>query len=504
MVPQKVTLENFLSYREKQELEFADFDLCMLSGPNGSGKSSVFDAVTFALFGEHRAGASSFDDLINKQADAAAVEFEFLLDGRRWQARRTIRRKRTGGATCTMQLNQWSGQRGGWEAVPETSTQRGFNSWVRHHVGLTIETFTSSMLLRQGESDRLISAKAPERFKVLAGIVELERYQKLEERANDQRKKASARCDALDGQLRVVAAVTDHELRLAAEQAVTATQTVALADQGIVEFQSLLMHAGQWEQIGAALHAARTQHDGYKRLLEQAEKIKLEFLRLSDLRQTLPHLRAIADQCRKLAESQAAAKAIGAERAATQEALEHLTQQEADARAALEKLQADIADAETKRHAGSELLAMLKTSLTIAETFAHQRAALAGAEAELAKLPGDPSGDLAAARARRDDANSVRLALPILVRFDEHRRELIRLRGTLPELTQARQATLDKLEAHGAGEDALQRQLKSAAAAVERAQKDDSDAAAHVKVAREALRKISDLGPDAAGTGCPT
>src|SRR5687768_16995345 len=99
MVPQKVTLENFLSYREKQEVDLADFDLCMLAGPNGSGKSSVFDAVTFALFGEHRAGASSFDDLINKQADAAAVEFEFLLDGRRWQARRTIRRKRTGGAT---------------------------------------------------------------------------------------------------------------------------------------------------------------------------------------------------------------------------------------------------------------------------------------------------------------------------------------------------------------------------------------------------------------------
>jgi len=82
VIPQRVLLKGFLCYTDEQEVRFdGSATLWMLSGLNGSGKSSIFDAVTYALFGHHRGGGSQAVELINKDSDSLLVEFDFLLDG---------------------------------------------------------------------------------------------------------------------------------------------------------------------------------------------------------------------------------------------------------------------------------------------------------------------------------------------------------------------------------------------------------------------------------------
>ncbi len=56
------------------------------------------------------------------------------------------------------------------------------------HVGLNYETFTSSVLLLQGKADKLLDSKPEGRREVLAGIVDLERYEKLHRTADEKRK----------------------------------------------------------------------------------------------------------------------------------------------------------------------------------------------------------------------------------------------------------------------------------------------------------------------------
>ena len=51
MIPIRLQIEGFLSYRERVDLSFNDFDLACISGSNGAGKSSLLDAITWALFG---------------------------------------------------------------------------------------------------------------------------------------------------------------------------------------------------------------------------------------------------------------------------------------------------------------------------------------------------------------------------------------------------------------------------------------------------------------------
>ena len=106
MIPQRVKMTGFLSYKDEQEVAFGSAPLWMLAGTNGSGKSSVFDGVTYALFGHHRGGSQNAVELVNKESNSMAVEFDFTLDGTLYRAKRTLRKSAKGATSGTQQILQ--------------------------------------------------------------------------------------------------------------------------------------------------------------------------------------------------------------------------------------------------------------------------------------------------------------------------------------------------------------------------------------------------------------
>src|SRR5947209_14529230 len=216
MIPKRIKLSGFLCYKDEQEIAFDGSALWMLSGLNGSGKSSVFDAVTYALFGYHRGGAQGAHELINKDSDGLGVEFDFLLDGHLYRAKRTLRRDPKGGARgATQNVYRYkagdNGQ-GSWVAVEGTNLRRGFDDWVADNIGLNYDTFTSSVLLLQGKAEKLLDSKPEGRREVLARIVDLERYEVLHRKADDQRKTQEATLKSLGNRLNALPGVSPDEL----------------------------------------------------------------------------------------------------------------------------------------------------------------------------------------------------------------------------------------------------------------------------------------------------
>ena len=78
MIPVKLTMRNFMCYRDNvPPVYFDGIHLACLSGDNGNGKSALIDAMTWALWGKTR--AKSDDDLIHSGQTETEVEFDFSV-----------------------------------------------------------------------------------------------------------------------------------------------------------------------------------------------------------------------------------------------------------------------------------------------------------------------------------------------------------------------------------------------------------------------------------------
>ena len=74
MIPQQLTLKNFLSYQDTT-LDFRGLHTACICGANGAGKSSLLEAITWVLWGKSR--ADSEDDVLHNGSDYVRVDFLF-------------------------------------------------------------------------------------------------------------------------------------------------------------------------------------------------------------------------------------------------------------------------------------------------------------------------------------------------------------------------------------------------------------------------------------------
>src|SRR5262245_1025840 len=304
MIPRRIKLGGFLCYKDEQEIGFEGSALWMLAGLNGSGKSTVFDAVTYALFGHHRGGATNAGELINKDSNALAVEFEFLVDGQPYQIRRTLRRDARGNPKGTQSVLRLDAASGRWVPVADASQADGLKAWVRDKIGLNYETFTSSVLLLQGKAEKLLDSKPSGRAEVLAGIVDLERFQKLHERADARRKALKSKLENLQGQSTGVPEVSDFELLAAENKIYDAEHARDTAVKEIDRLRNLEFSARRWVELRARLDGLKNRWEAAQTLIAESVAIEQAYTRLRELKDVIPHILVIQEKQLAVAESE--------------------------------------------------------------------------------------------------------------------------------------------------------------------------------------------------------
>src|SRR5262245_5681023 len=109
MIPQRVKLSGFLSYKDEQEVRFDESRLWMLSGTNGSAKTRICGAVTVALFGPQRGGSQSASELVNKECSTLSIEFDFTVEKQLYRIKRTVRRQKNDKIAGTQQILKFVG-----------------------------------------------------------------------------------------------------------------------------------------------------------------------------------------------------------------------------------------------------------------------------------------------------------------------------------------------------------------------------------------------------------
>jgi len=286
MIPLRITLKGFMSYRDEVTFSFDGKPLWMLAGPNGAGKSAVFDAMTYALYAHHRLGGQKHVELIHKRADSMSVEFEFACGDDIYAVKRTLARE----GQPSREVFHIKGphapnpNRVGPQAVPETSSDWGFNLWVTETIGLSYETFIASVLLRQGNSDALLEADPAKRHEMLGQIVDLSAYKRLYDEADKRRKRFEGEKDILQGQLRELAPVDECELAELAERAAAQGAAMHGSQKRLLHLAGLKVHAGHWMRLTGDQTEVRKALDEARGLLVQAERIEREATRFDELR----------------------------------------------------------------------------------------------------------------------------------------------------------------------------------------------------------------------------
>jgi len=393
MIPRRVSLQNFLSFGAKQEIEFADDEpLWCISGPNGVGKSAVFDAITYCLFAKHRGGKQGAQNLIKHGESGFTVGFEFAIDRAAYRITRSLGKK-------TTQSVERLDADGTWKVIPDLNGATAVDDWVKETVGLDFEAFTASVMLRQGEAADIVNATGKKRHEILSKVIGLERFQTLAVGIADA---AKGKRTSLDNLLKRKAAepeIEPAEIQAAdvALAAADAAGTQAEADKATAA--ELVIWARRW----AELHG---DHAKVKAVLTQAaqrageaEAIRSRKERFDELEKVLPPLMdwiALRNE------------EVGFERQKAE-----LEPRLTAARALLET--AERTDAETRAHCENlrQLLPELERRVMQLKSESErltQQAILAGEleqlDAELAAYPADLGEQVDVALAERDNVET--------------------------------------------------------------------------------------------------
>src|SRR4030042_1001290 len=185
MIPVRLHLKNFMCYGENvPALSFEGIHGACLCGGNGNGKSAIFDAITWAIWGKSR--SDSDDNLIHFGQTEMQVELEFLLADQKYRVIRKRSRKpgntKPGQSILDLQIHD---ENTGYVSI-SGNTIAETQDRILELLHMDYQTFVNSAFLRQGHSNEF-SIKTPAKRKaILASILGLEIYDRLEARAREQ------------------------------------------------------------------------------------------------------------------------------------------------------------------------------------------------------------------------------------------------------------------------------------------------------------------------------
>ncbi len=188
MKPLLLKMSAFGPYADETEVDFSklgDGAVYLITGDTGAGKTTIFDGITYALYGE--ASGSSRDDarmLRSKYARPETptyVELTFSYRGREYRVRRSpeYERPKARGEGVTKQPA--TAELFFPDGRPPLTKTTEVTKAVTELIGLDRNQFSQIAMIAQGDFLRLLLAKTEERSAIFRKIFRTASYQQLQE-----------------------------------------------------------------------------------------------------------------------------------------------------------------------------------------------------------------------------------------------------------------------------------------------------------------------------------
>ncbi len=412
MRPEKLTISAFGPYAGLEEIDLAalgESGLYLICGDTGAGKTTIFDAISFALFGEASGDSRRPGDMRSKYAEPQTptfVRLDFRYGGGVYQIERNPeyeRRKSRGQGTTRERANAVLVRPDG--SVVEGARQ--VTQAVEELLGIGRQQFARVAMLAQGDFKKLLLADTDERSAIFRRLFDTSLFGTLQKRLAEETAAAQQQWQQAGAALVQLAAGLQTED--AAELAEAATVFADSGGYGDVAPLAQALHrqneadrqlearlAGQdrelelvigglHQRLGRAEEAERNQKElaGRQEKLQGWQQTLVECqARLAAEQSREPERTRLAEQVRKLTEQRPLYEELEVCRARQQQAAAELGAKEQEYTATEhEKQQAVLAlqDIQTRLTALGEP----ETRLAQTEAELHRAQELAAALAEL-------------------------------------------------------------------------------------------------------------------------
>lgn len=187
MRPTKLIISAFGPYSGRQDLDLEKLGssgLFLITGDTGAGKTTIFDAISFALYGEASGKLREPGMLRSKYAlpeTPTFIEMTFIYGGREYKIRRApeyLRPAKRGGGmtkqTAEAELKVPSGE--------VISKVRDVNAAIEELLGVDKNRFSQIAMLAQGDFMRLLMSSTDERKGIFRHIFKTAPYLTFQER----------------------------------------------------------------------------------------------------------------------------------------------------------------------------------------------------------------------------------------------------------------------------------------------------------------------------------
>lgn len=359
MKPIQLVLSAFGPYVKRTVIDFSalgEEGLFLIAGDTGAGKTTIFDAISFALYGEASGGkekrkSKSFhSDYVSDQTETY-VELTFRHRGETWWIRRNLeyqrpaKKKKDGMETTTRQAAD--AQMRNEDTGEEILRMDDVNRRVRELLGLTQDQFTQTVMIAQGDFLKILTASSDDRKKLFRDLFHTNLYVDLQSRLQEKNRACADEQKALEqvilsaeGKIDPEAEFAEREILLSYCGQIQHTDALCALLARLIEQEK----AAQ-EQARAQKKEAADQIGALIAAVTEGERVNRDF---ADWESKKARLAALtAGQGEIDAQRAALAAARRAQQLETDEALMRRTRRDMDAqRAALSEAQAALEQAE--------------------------------------------------------------------------------------------------------------------------------------------------------------
>lgn len=169
MILSSLQMENYKKF-QNYRLDFVE-GLTGIIGRNGSGKSTIFDAITFALYGDVRGEKETIRYAKVGEKETVSVTLDFEIDSMEYRVVRELRGK---ALTAKAKLYK-DGDELLSDGVKEVTHQ------ITQLIGMNKEAFMHTVFASQKELTALSGLKSEERKKIIRKLLGLEKIDKIEQ-----------------------------------------------------------------------------------------------------------------------------------------------------------------------------------------------------------------------------------------------------------------------------------------------------------------------------------